>query len=208
MPVYKKKIENEALTGIWIIEETESDLLRCFENNKAVLLQIEAARNESRRCEMLAVRALLKELTGEEKTICYQTNGKPVLSDNSFHISISHTKGFAAVILHPSKQIGIDIERISDQAYKLKSRFTSIKEREAIDNRDEPVVSLLHWSAKETMFKMLSQEGIDFAKHLNIHPFKLTDNHLDATESFTSNLQSFSIQFEITDRYVLTSCIL
>ena len=203
---YKKTIE-EALIAIWKIEETEQELLSLFENQETVLQQIESITNSVRRCERLAVRALIKKLTKQEKTIVYQANGKPALSDNSFEISISHTKGFAAVILHPTKPVGIDIEIISEQAYRLKSRFMSIKEREAIDKDDEPVVSLLHWTAKETMYKLISQEGVDFAEHLSIFPFHLIDKQIKATEYFTSQHKNFEIHVEISDQYVLTYCI-
>jgi len=207
MLIYNKITPEGALLGIWQIEESEQELLCYFENKETVLQQIDAVKNESRRCEKLAVRVLLNELTKQEKTIVYQANGKPTLSDNSYEISISHTKGFAAVILHTIKQVGVDIEAISDRVCGLKSRFLSLKEREAIDNDDEPVVSLLHWSAKETMYKLISQEGVDFAKHLFVFPFRLNDKQLKAAELFTPQGYSFDIHFEIADHYVITSCI-
>ncbi len=36
---------------------------------------------------------------------------------------------------------------------------------------DEVYVLLLHWSAKETLFKVMGVEGVDFIRHLHIFPF-------------------------------------
>ena len=52
-----------------------------------------------RRLEWLAVRVLLYTLSGEEKEIAYHPSGKPYLADDSASLSISHTKGYVAVVL-------------------------------------------------------------------------------------------------------------
>lgn len=47
----------------------------------------------------------------EDKEIGYSSEGKPHLTDNSSFISISHTKGYVAVILSSVAPVGIDIEQ-------------------------------------------------------------------------------------------------
>lgn len=192
------------LTGIWKIEESEEILLSLFDNQDLLKQQIQHISNSTRRSEKLAVRALLKALTNEEKEINYFASGKPFLKDGSYNISISHTKGYATIALHPSLQVGIDIEALSDRILRIQNRFMSIKEREAIDKRHEPVVSLLYWSAKETAYKLLGHEGVDFSKELIISPFNIPDNELIIKEFCTNESKEFIINFEITDQYVLT----
>jgi phosphopantetheinyl transferase len=204
MLLEQKTRTDGTLIGIWKIEETEEQLLLLFDDKKAVLQQIEQASNPVKRCEKLAVRALLKTLTGEEKRIIYMPSGKPALSDRSFNISISHTKGYASVALHKNRITGIDIEAVSNRACRINHRFMSIKEREALDKSNEAVVSLLNWSAKETVYKLMSQEGVDFQKEIFIAPFTLEDNRLLATESHTPDRKEFTLYFEVTRDYVLT----
>lgn len=204
MPLRQNTDMHGIRIGIWEIDESEETLLNFFGDKVAVLGQISAVTNLARRREKLAVRILLKTLTGEEKMIVYLPSGKPELADKSFNISISHTEGFAVLALHPEQNIGIDIEHISDRAERLLSRFLSLKEREALDKGNSTVVSLLCWSAKETVYKLLSREGVDFANDIFIHPFRLIDNKLMATEYHTGKKRKFILDFEVTAQYVLT----
>mgnify|MGYP000016543064 CR=1 FL=1 len=67
------------------------------------------------RLEWLAVRVLLYTLSGEEKEIAYHPSGKPYLADASASLSISHTKGYVAVVLGlPGREVGIDIEQYGE----------------------------------------------------------------------------------------------
>lgn len=87
------------LWGIWKIEESSEVLLSLLRNREEYLPQLELIRAEQRRREWLACRVLLQELTGGPACIAYRPNGAPYLSGSSLHISISHTKGYAAVLL-------------------------------------------------------------------------------------------------------------
>jgi phosphopantetheinyl transferase len=204
MLLEQKTSADGTLIGIWKIEETEEQLLQLFDGKESVLQQIEQVSNPVKRCEKLAVRALLKTLTGEEKRIIYMPSGKPALSDRSFNISISHTKGYAVIALNKNRITGVDIEAISNRACRINHRFMSIKEREALDKSNEAVVSLLNWSAKETVYKLMSKEGVDFQKEIFIAPFAINDSRLLATESHTLDRKEFTLYFEVTRDYVLT----
>lgn len=59
----------------------------------------------------------------EDKQIGYSSEGKPFLTDDSFFISISHTKGYVAVILNPKTPVGIDIEQYGKRVHKVFDRF-------------------------------------------------------------------------------------
>jgi len=204
MLLEKKTIADGTLIGIWKIEETEEQFLQLFEEITPLLEEIKEVSNPTKRCEKLAVRALFKFLTGAEKRIVYMPSGKPALLDRSFNISISHTKGYAVIALNKHRIVGVDIEAMSDRAHRINHRFMNIKEREALDKSSEPVVSLLHWSAKETVYKLLSREGVDFEKEILIQPFELEDKKLKASESHTTDRKEFTIYFEVTSSYVLT----
>ena len=120
--------------------------------------------------ERFASRVLLKELLGEEVRVDYHSTGAPFLACVPLYISISHTKDYVAVILD-ERPTGIDIEYRSDRILKIRSRFMNPEEEAGIDPGHEVEHLLIHWCAKETLFKIIGQEGVDFQKHLHVNPF-------------------------------------
>jgi len=162
---------------------------------------------ENRKREWLSIRVLIKELLGEEKEILYNSSGKPYLSDNSFYIGISHTKGYAALILNKENEVAIDIEKISTKVENVRKRFVSEEEEKALSSSEKFIHLLLLWSAKESLFKRLGIDDVDFKKHLHIHPFKPVVGEwgaFDADETRTENQVSFKIKYFVHDDYVLT----
>lgn len=160
---------------------------------------------EKRKQEWLAVRVLLKELCGEEKKIAYLPSGKPYLEDRSVFVSFSHTQGYVAVALHPSVEVGVDIEQYGTRVQRVASRFVREDERVSIESGDEVYGLLLHWSAKETMFKLMKDEAVDFVKHLRIFPFTQQESGtFEACEYRSEQEQKFLIHYDTHSDYVLT----
>ncbi len=202
--LFDSYIIETAKLGIWKISENVDELCAMLSavNEKKFL----AITSENRQKEWLTVRILLKTLCGEEKTIIYTESGKPLLKDNSYNISISHTKGFVAVLLDPIRQVGIDIEYLSDRAFKLKERFMSKKELSSL-LPDNPVdKSLIYWSAKETLIKLLDKKDVILSEDLLVEPFIL-DNKGILIGKASSTEESFSINYKFTNSFVLTWCI-
>jgi len=195
---------------IWAVCEIHKpvdDLLGLLQRKELYLPYLSRIRSENRKKEWLTVRVLLKEMLGEEKEILYTATGKPYLSDHSYQISISHTKGFVAIALHPEMKTGIDIEHISSRVRKIRSRFMNEKEEANLDKEHEEIHLLLHWSAKESMFKILDEPDIDFKTSLHINPFNPVLNHLScfsAYETKTGKNQIFSGFYLVNVNYVLT----
>ena len=86
------------LRGVWKIEESSDTLFSLLENGEEYLSQLEDIHTEHRRREWLASRVLLQTLLGRPARIAYHPNGAPYLLDSSLYISISHTKGYAAIL--------------------------------------------------------------------------------------------------------------
>jgi 4'-phosphopantetheinyl transferase EntD len=216
-----KKINN-AIIGIAPIDSDSKTLLNQLECKKLYLPYIEKM-PEHRKREWLTVRMLIKELLGEEKEIAYQPNGKPYLSDGSYFISISHTNyrkmesrtgknqssifGYVAVVLDKEKEVAIDIEKISPRVLKVKERFINAEEAEAISPHNEIIHILLHWSAKEAVFKRMNLKDIDFKEHIHILPFEPVEkewNYFEAYETKTATQNSLHINYYVHEEYVLT----
>ena len=160
---------------------------------------------EKRKQEWLAVRVLLKELCGEEKKIAYLPSGKPYLEDRSAFVSFSHTPGYVAVALHPSLEVGVDIEQYGTKIQRVASRFIREDEKVSVESGDEIYALLLHWSAKETMFKLMEDEAVDFINHLHILTFAPKGSGtFHACEYRSGQEHKFLIHYDTHPDYVLT----
>ncbi|MDI9605092.1 MAG: 4'-phosphopantetheinyl transferase superfamily protein [Bacteroidota bacterium] len=205
MLIRREHIDPGGLLGIWKIEETREELLNYFPEplRSEAIDYIKKIRSIQRAMEWLATRAMLFVLVGDDKSILNYPDGRPYLSDRSHLVSLSHTKEYAALLLHNSLPIGIDIEARSERVKKIANKF--ISEKEYIDPNNKVLHQLLHWSAKETLFKRLNLREVDFKEHLFLYPFIPCDKGtITATESRTDSSRRFTIHYEVHDDYVLT----
>jgi phosphopantetheinyl transferase len=191
--------------GIWKIEESCDELLSMLTQKAWYLTALNQFKLESRKCEWLAVRVLLKHLLQEEVEIRYEPSGAPKLADGRMFLSLSHTKGYVAVQITEKEGAGIDIEYISTRVQRVQERFMSSTELMHLSTLHPNIHALLHWSAKETLFKSLLQQDVDFREHLHIQPFEVeSDGVICANETRTTTNQVFKIAYEATTEYVLT----
>ena len=205
MPLYRTYKQKDLTVGVWKVDETIEQLRSMFHQFSIYEEGFECFKAEKRKLEWLAVRVLLKELLGEEKKIVYLPSGKPCLEDGSACISFSHTPGYVAVAIHPSAEVGVDIEQYGTRVKRLASRFVREDELVSVASGDEVYALLLHWSAKETMFKLMEEEAVDFLDHLRIFPFTLQESGvMEAQEFRSSNEQKFLIHYDTHPDYVLT----
>lgn len=205
MPLYRTYIKGELRVGVWKVEENIDQLRSMFNEFSLYESGLRKLKAEKRQLEWLAVRVLLKELLGEEKVIDYLPSGKPLLKDRSAYISFSHTCGYVAIAVHPTKEVGIDIEQYGNRVSKLASRFVREEESVSVKAGDAIYALLLHWSAKETMFKLMNQSDVDFLEHLHILPFVPSESgDMEAVEYRTDLHQTFQISYYTHPDYVLT----
>lgn len=205
MLIRKEKTTDDGLLGVWRIAETKDDLLKMMPPSLRVrsMHDIASFRTGKRILEWLCTRCLLFQLLGEDKEIDYQNGGRPFLTDNSYHISISHTKGYVAILLHKTKVVGIDIETISERVNKVAHKF--ISPQEYIDETQATAHKLLHWSAKESLFKLIEERDVDFKEHLVIQPFTpCVSGKMLARVAVKSPEEDFLVHYEVRENYVLT----
>lgn len=170
MAVIQIEKTEDGLYGLWKITEEMEELLPLAKLSPQDLETWSAIKAIQRKKEWLATRALLNELTGQKIQINYYTDGRPFLGNNPTNISISHTKGYAAILLHDKKIPGIDIELNSRSAEKVATRILSPEELESC-KEDEGYSNkklLIHWCAKETIFKMVPEHSISYLNQIHI----------------------------------------
>lgn len=185
MPNYVHHTYEGGGIAIWHITETADELYALLGTHRYDT-QLAEKKNESRRAEWLAVRLLVKELFGSEAEVAYHPTGRPYLKNSTTHISISHTKGFAAVAYHHRAPLGMDIEYLSSRVERIASRFTTEDEASYIDRHDESVRQMYHlvnWSAKETLYKLFDSPSMaEFKEAFHIAPYMLAEcGAMDAT---------------------------
>ena len=207
--------QNSPAIGIWKIEESSQEMLESIRKNENYPRDIDHDVNniklEKRKQEWLAVRLLLSHIDSPASYIDYLESGAPFLRNNLYNISISHTTGFAAMILSNKEKPGIDIEYHSGRAYKLREKFLGNIEMEMFDLLNDTshynieTLATLCWCAKETAFKALMQTEVDFIEHLHILPFTLSDKGEFSLKETKSPLQEvFNIKYHITEDYIIT----
>lgn len=160
MPLFlNEEIFPDVRLGIWAISESSDDfwaLSPYVESSRSEFNSL--YKSEQRKCEVLAVRLLIKEIIGDNVQLLHQDNGKPYLS-SGMNISISHTRGFAVIIVSHSKQVSVDIEYFSNRIERIRSKFMRDDE-----NASSQVKLLMHWCAKETMYKLFPEDNLTFNK--------------------------------------------
>ena len=196
--------EDSCLLGIWKMEESFSALCDMLPDSTLPEQARQRFTAPHRRLEWLSVRVLLHGLLGEEKEIGYLPSGKPYLSDGSFHISISHTKGYVAVILGDTP-VGIDIEQYGRRVHKVAHKYMREDEMALPYRGDDTWSLLLHWSAKEVMFKCMDTAEVDFRRHLHIKPFAVQEQGVFYAQEYRTDRQRhFQIRYLVHPDFVLT----
>lgn len=160
MPLFlNEEIFPDVRLGIWAISESSDDFWALSPYVESSRSEFNALyKSEQRKCEVLAVRLLIKEIIGDNVQLLHQDNGKPYLS-SGMNISISHTRGFAVIIVSHSKQVSVDIEYFSNRIERIRSKFMRDDE-----NASSQVKLLMHWCVKETMYKLFPEDNLTFNK--------------------------------------------
>ena len=194
--------------AVWKTDETSEELLAMLSHKTWYLPFLEKVAKEGRRREWLACRVLLKQLLACETQVYYKESGAPFIAEEGVHISFSHTKGYVAVQVSTAEQpAGIDIEYLSDRVKKIQNRFVSPDEAQHISSENEANHLLLHWCAKETLFKLLDTEAVDFCKHLHLAPFDYAlCGSIQAYETHSTHGKSFTLGYKMTEAYAMTFC--
>lgn len=123
-------------------------------------LDLTGVSSEKRIREVLVTYRMLYAIVGrDDLQIGHEPSGKPVV--DGYQVSLSHTRGWAAMILAENKgeshRIGVDIEYFSDRVNRIASRFI----REDEQNTDL-AHCIINWSAKETVYKMFAEEDLRY----------------------------------------------
>ena len=194
--------------GVWQITETEEELRELSSVPSDEMEEISYIKSESLRKQKLAVRCLLDALFEEKVYLSHHDNGKPYIENSAMNISITHTNRYVAVILNPTDEVGIDCESLDRDFSAVKKKALSEDEIEEVDEIDEEQRNeqlAIYWCAKEAVYKMISQYGVDFAEQIEIDDFRMRgEGELVATFTDKDGFEEeYELEYITFDRHVL-----
>lgn len=145
--------------------------------------------------ERTATLHLLHHTLGVGDALHHYGNGKPYLSAGSRRISISHTRSQVALALHPCREAGVDVESMARSMAKVAPRFLSASELAACTTQAQ---QCLAWCAKETVYKLAGEDGVDFAAQIRLNPFDVNrEGSIAAFFEGRSSAAAFTIRYRI-----------
>ncbi len=234
----RKDLKGGGTIAVWEITETEKELLNILaqdeEDRDQELEEISLYKSEQARREKLSVLCLVQELFREPSPefpvgpvhIGHHENGSPYIENDSTRISITHTNRFSAVIIHPSEEVGIDIESIQRDFTAVEKRALNDDEREDLVEKDESdpeqmeernTQLAIYWCAKEALYKRMDRTHVDFSKDMEVDRFSVRDEgEIDVVFKYPKNEhildedgneqneeEEFEMQYEVFEDHVM-----
>lgn len=147
--------------GVWKIDESENRLITKWPKVYEAL----AVKHPRTQLQRFASRLLLAEMLGEMPEVTKTEHGKPLLPNHSFELSISHTEGYAAVLLGSDK-LGVDVQHYKPNVLKVRDRFLDDNEQQLAQDIE---TTTLFWAAKEAVYKYNALPSLDFKDPITIY---------------------------------------
>ena len=188
---------------IWEINESLQDLKSKVVLSEDSLKLLNQKKSGIHKKQFLAIRNIFKFLCIDDKDLKYNKSGKLIFSQNKT-LSISHSGNYAAVIFS-DHSVGIDIEKISDKAMKIKHKFLHIELNYPQELNNQ--ISLVYWNIKESIYKAVGVTGIDFKKNILALPLDINSTKCKSWYVNNDDIYSFETYFRISKNYTLAFVI-
>ncbi|WP_341227083.1 4'-phosphopantetheinyl transferase superfamily protein [uncultured Arcticibacterium sp.] len=172
MPVrFQKECASGAHILVWESIEEEIQLMADLPSSILTDAELEKIITPRKKLEMLtsrvAIRHLANDLNISFDGVKKDEHGKPYLVNTKWEMSITHSKNFIGVIMHPHLPVGIDIEKPQTKMWRILPRLYSETEIKAVGDNLETLS--VYWSAKEALYKLYGKRGVDFVRNLRLH---------------------------------------
>jgi 4'-phosphopantetheinyl transferase len=174
---YKKQIDDDTEFALWKIEEKADDLYSQLQLNAHEKAYVEQLSHGKRHLHWLGTRVLLRKMLNTEEYIASRADehGKPYLVDIPYHISLSHSFDYAAVMISKTRPVGIDIEQIKEKVERIAHKFMRPQEMAFIKDQHKIQQLYVCWCAKEAVYKCYGQKEVSFADNISLEPFNFAD---------------------------------
>lgn len=170
---YRQQVDEDTAFALWKIEEDAEELYQQLQLNDDEKAYLQLLSKGKRNLHWLGTRVLLRKMLETDEFIdCrIDAHGKPYLTNQPFHISLSHSFDYAAVMISRSRPVGIDIELIKEKVERIATKFMKPVEMTFID--PQHVIEHLYvcWCAKEAVYKCFGRKEVSFLDNIHLQPF-------------------------------------
>jgi 4'-phosphopantetheinyl transferase len=179
---FRQQVDKDTEFALWKIEEEAADLYKQLQLNDNEKAYVESLKHGKRHLHWLGTRVLLRTMLHTDEYIDCQvdTHGKPYLVNLPYHISLSHSFDYAAVMISKSKAVGIDIEHINKKVERIAHKFMRQEELAYIKPPNNVEQLYVCWCAKEAVYKCNGRKVVSFLNHIHLQPF--TDHLLGSVQ--------------------------
>jgi len=170
---YRQQVDDDTEFALWKIEEEAGELYSQLQLDADEQAYFELLSNGKRHLHWLGTRVLLRKMLKTDAFIDCKADehGKPYLVNLPYHISLSHSFDYAAVMISKSRPGGIDIELIKEKVERIAGKFMSHKEMAFINDAQKIQQLYVCWCAKEAVYKCYGQKEVSFADNIMLEPF-------------------------------------
>ncbi|MCX6274949.1 MAG: 4'-phosphopantetheinyl transferase superfamily protein [Bacteroidetes bacterium] len=207
MPLFFYEEQLDFHLAIWKMDEDVDELMRLASLSEGDIEKVNSFTHTARKKEWICIRMLLKKLN-RGYSIGYHESGKPFLENADEHISISHTKEYAGLIISDSFPVGIDLERIHSRIEKIAHKFVSEEEAKFITGKNNLEKLFVIWGVKEVLFKMHSIGELIFKEHLIVSPFEFNvSGSLTASIMKGDFQKKYGLNYKLVEDLLITWCV-
>lgn len=189
MPLTRKqRLDDGSWLAIWKMDEPLDNLPRPA--------QVDLGQYHGQRLrEKLTEYLLLAELANQDDLVIdHDEDGAPLVE--GFNVSISHTKGWAAMILSKCHRNGIDIEYVSERVNKVVARF--MRDDEPQDTLKGRIIT---WCAKEAAYKYYHEQHLGLLE-MQLMPFTPQETGRAQLRNLRQG-ETATVNYEANGEYVL-----
>ena len=169
---YRQQVDDDTEFAIWKIEEKAADLYNQLQLNEGEKAYYEKLKSGKRNLHWLSTRVLLRKMLHTDEYIDCKVDGhgKPYLVNLPYHISLSHSFDYAAVMIGKAP-VGIDIEQVNSKVQRIAHKFMRKEELEFINQQHKIKQLYVCWCAKEAVYKCYGQKEVSFIGNISLVPF-------------------------------------
>lgn len=171
---YRQQVDDDTEFALWKIEEEADELYSQLQLDTWEQAYYEKLNKSKRHLHWLGTRVLLRKMLKTDEYIDCKVDihGKPYLVNLPYHISLSHSFDYAAVMISRSRPVGIDIEQIKEKVERIAEKFLDPRELEFISEDKHRIQQLyVCWCAKEAVYKCYGQKEVSFLDNISLEPF-------------------------------------
>jgi 4'-phosphopantetheinyl transferase len=170
---YRQRVDDDTEFALWKIEEKAEDLYSQLQLDEQEKAYVEQLSNGKRHLHWLGTRVLLRKMliTNDYIDCKVDEHGKPYLVTLPYHISLSHSFDYAAVMISKRNPVGIDIELVKNKVERIAHKFMRPQELAFISESHKIEQLYACWCAKEAVYKCNGEKEVSFVDNILLEPF-------------------------------------